>query len=81
MPVSSLKAAPKELETCAEGVRSICLAALTIAAEGGRADIVKPLQGIGSGVFEMALPVRAMHFAWSTLYSLPTKRHRNARSI
>jgi phage-related protein len=35
--------------------RSICLTALTIAAEGGKADIAKPLHGLGSGVFEIAL--------------------------
>ena len=34
----------------------MCLAALTIAAEGGKADIAKPMLGLGSGVFEIALP-------------------------
>jgi phage-related protein len=29
---------------------------LTIAAEGGKAGIAKPMQGMGSGVFEIALP-------------------------
>jgi hypothetical protein len=38
-----------------KGAQSICLAALTIAAEGGKADIAKPLHGVGSGVFEIAL--------------------------
>jgi len=38
-----------------EGARSICLAALTIAAEGGKADIAKPMHGMGSGLFEIAL--------------------------
>jgi phage-related protein len=28
---------------------------LTIAAEGGKADIVKPVRGMGSGLFEVAL--------------------------
>ena len=37
-------------------------AALTIAAEGGKADIVKPLRGLGSGVFEIALPFRGNAF-------------------
>lgn len=32
--------------------------ALTIAAEGGKADIAKPLSGFGSGVFEIALKHR-----------------------
>ena len=42
--------------------RSICLAALTIAAEGGKADIAKPMQGLGSGVFEIALAFRGDAF-------------------
>ena len=52
-----------------EGIRdvpgrasSICLAALTIAAEGGKADIAKPMRGMGSGVFEIALPFRGDAF-------------------
>ena len=40
----------------------MCLAALTIAAEGGKADIAKPLKGLGSGVFEIALPFRGDAF-------------------
>lgn len=40
----------------------ICLAALTIAAEGGKADIVKPMHGVGGGVFEIALPYRGDAF-------------------
>ena len=55
-PVSWIKAALKEFETFPEGARSICLAALTVAAEGGKADIAKPMQGMGSGVFEIVLP-------------------------
>jgi phage-related protein len=35
---------------------------LTIAAEGGKADIAKPLLGLGSGVFEIALPFRGDAF-------------------
>jgi phage-related protein len=57
-PVSWIKAALKEFSTFPEGARSICLAALTIAAEGGKADIAKPMHGMGSGVFEIALPFR-----------------------
>ena len=37
-PVSWIRAALKEFEKFPEGARSICLAALTIAAEGGKAD-------------------------------------------
>jgi phage-related protein len=61
-PVSWIKAALKQYEEFPEGVRSICLAALTIAAEGGKADIAKPLHGMGSGVFEIALPYRGDAF-------------------
>src|SRR5437667_1948423 len=57
-PVSWIRAALKAFETFPEGARSICLAALTIAAEGGKADTAKPLHGMGSGVFEIALPFR-----------------------
>lgn len=61
-PVSWIKAALKEFETFPPGAKSICLAALTIAAEGGKADIAKPLHGMGSGVFEIALPFRGDAF-------------------
>ena len=54
-PISWIRAALKEFETFPLGSRSICLAALTIAAEGGKADIAKPMRGLGSGVFEIAL--------------------------
>jgi phage-related protein len=57
-PVSWIRAALKEFQAFPEGARAICLAALTIAAEGGKADIAKPMHGIGSGVFEIALPFR-----------------------
>jgi len=55
-PISWIKAARKEFDRFPEGAQSICLAALTIAAEGGKADIAKPMVGMGSGVFELALP-------------------------
>jgi len=38
------------------------MAALTIAAEGGKADIVKPFKGLGSGILEIALPWRGDAF-------------------
>jgi phage-related protein len=57
-PVSWIRAALKEFETFPEGAREICLTALTIAAEGGKADIAKTMRGMGSGVFEIALPFR-----------------------
>jgi len=61
-PVSWIAAALREFETFPEGVRSICLSALTIAAEGGKADVAKPLHGMGTGVFEIGLPCRSDAF-------------------
>jgi phage-related protein len=61
-PISWIKAALGEFQTFREGARSICLAALTIAAEGGKADIAKPMRGMGSGLFEIALPFRGDAF-------------------
>src|SRR5271166_5285051 len=61
-PISWIRAALKEFETFPEGARSICLTALTIAAEGGKADIVKPMHGLGSGVYEIALPFKGDAF-------------------
>src|ERR1700686_3036058 len=60
--VSWVKGALKEFESFPEGARSICLAALTIAAEGGKADVAKPMRGLGSGVFEIALAFRGDAF-------------------
>jgi phage-related protein len=57
-PVSWIKAALKDFQRFPEEARTICLSALTIAAEGGKADIAKPMHGLGSGVFEIALPFR-----------------------
>jgi phage-related protein len=61
-PVSWIKAALQEFETFPEAARSTCLRALTIAAEGAKADIAKPMLGLGSGVFEIALPFRGDAF-------------------
>lgn len=57
-PISWVAAARKEFESFPEGAKTICLTALTIAADGGKADIAKPLKGLGSGVMEVALPYR-----------------------
>ncbi len=61
-PISWVRAALKEFETFPDGARSICMTALTIAAEGGKSDIAKPMHGLGSGVFEIALPFRGDAF-------------------
>jgi phage-related protein len=67
-PVSWIKAALKEFETFPEDVRLACLSALTIAAEGGKADIAKPMLGMGSGVFEVAL--RSTGSAFRAVYAV-----------
>jgi phage-related protein len=56
--ISWIKAALKEFEKFPLDAQEICFSALTIAAEGGKAEIAKPLTGLGSGVFEIALPFR-----------------------
>ena len=61
-PVSWIKAALRDFEEFPEGAKSILLGALTIAAEGGKADIAKPLRGFGSGVLEVALAYRGDAF-------------------
>jgi phage-related protein len=61
-PISWVSAALKEFGRFPEGAQAICLAALTIAAEGGKADIAKPMKGFGSGVLEIALPYRGNAF-------------------
>jgi phage-related protein len=57
-PISWVKAARKEFEKFPEGSQTEILRALTIAAEGQKADIAKPMKGLGSGVFEIALAWR-----------------------
>jgi phage-related protein len=61
-PISWIKAARKDFERFPLEVQSICLSALTIAAEGGKADITKPFKGLGSGILEIALPWRGDAF-------------------
>jgi phage-related protein len=67
-PISWVRAALKEFETFPAGVRSTCLAALTIAAAGGKADIAKPVHGLGSGMIEIALPFKGD--AFRVIYAL-----------
>jgi phage-related protein len=54
-PVSWINAALKDFKTFPADAQSIFLNALAVAAEGGNADIAKPMHGLGSGVFEIAL--------------------------
>jgi phage-related protein len=67
-PVSWIKAARKDFEKFPAEAQGICLTALTITAEGGKADIAKPMKGLGAGVFEIALPFRGD--AFRVIYAL-----------
>jgi len=61
-PISWIKAARKDFEKFPAEAQEICKDALTLAAEGGNAEIAKPLHGLGSGVIEIALPFRGNAF-------------------
>ena len=61
-PISWIKAARREFEKFPAEAQAICLTALTVAAEGGKADIAKPMLGLGSGILEIALPFRGNAF-------------------
>ena len=54
-PIGWVRAARKAYETFPVTVRDRVNTALTIAAEGSKADIAKPLKGLGSGVMEIAV--------------------------
>ena len=54
-PISWLKGALKDFEAFPDDARLEAATALTVAAEGGKADTAKPMHGLGSGVFEIAL--------------------------
>jgi len=61
-PISWLSPAQKAFDDFPEGAREIIIDALSVAAEGGKAAIAKPMKGLGSGVFEIALPFRGNAF-------------------
>jgi len=57
-PISWIKAARKVFDGFPKGAQDKILRVLTVTAEGRKADIAKPLKGLGSGVFEVALKYR-----------------------
>ena len=67
-PISWIKAARKAFDGFPEGAQDEILRVLTVAAEGRKADIAKPLKGFGSGVFEVAVKYRTD--AYRTVYAL-----------
>jgi phage-related protein len=61
-PVSWIAAARKAFDAFPIDARDTILDALTVAANDGMARIVKPMKGLGSGVFEVALRNRGNAF-------------------
>lgn len=61
-PISWLTPARRAFDEFPEGARETLIDALSVAAEGGKAGIAKPMKGLGSGVFEIALPYRGNAF-------------------
>ena len=64
-----MKAARKDFEEFPEGTQIEILRALTIAAEGRKADIAKPMKGLGAGIYEIALTWRGN--AYRAVYAVP----------
>lgn len=65
-PISWVSAARNEFERFPAGAQEICLTALTVAAEGGKADIAKPLKGLGLALSRSRFPIVAMPFGSCT---------------
>ena len=65
-PIGWIRGARKAYEAFPDAVRNRVNTALTIAAEGGKADIAKPLKGLGPGVMQIA--VRYRSDAWRVVY-------------
>ena len=65
-PIGWIRPARRDFGTFPAAVRDRVNTALTIAAEGGKADIVKPLKGLGPGIMEIA--VRHRTDAWRVVY-------------
>jgi phage-related protein len=66
--VSWIKAARKDFERFPKGAKDRALDGLTVVADGGTPDIAKPLTGLGSGVWELAIKERGD--AWRVVYAL-----------
>ncbi|MCZ6718376.1 MAG: type II toxin-antitoxin system RelE/ParE family toxin [Gammaproteobacteria bacterium] len=56
--ISWVRAARKDFERFPAGTQLTIRRALTVVAEGQMADTAKPMKGLGSGVFEIALRYR-----------------------
>ncbi len=64
--ISWIKAAKKAYRAFPPPVRDRINTALTIAARGSKADVAKPLKGLGSSVMEIAIRHRKQ--AWRVVY-------------
>jgi phage-related protein len=67
-PISWVRACRKEFEAFPDAARLEVERALTVAAEGRKADIAKPMKGLGSGIYEIALRFR--NDAYRVVYAL-----------
>ena len=67
-PISWVKAARKEFDAFPVGAQDDILAALTMAVDGGFPSHVKPMKGLGKGVYEVALRHRTD--AYRAVYTL-----------
>ncbi len=61
-PISWLRPARKAFDEFPEGARDVIVDALSVAAEGGKVGIAKPMKGLGSGMLEIALQYRGDAF-------------------
>lgn len=61
-PISWIKAAQKDFDQFPEPVKVDALRALSIAADGSKADTVKPLKGMDGGIMEIVLRHRGDAF-------------------
>jgi phage-related protein len=61
-PISWIKAARKDFEDFPTAVQNEALLALSVAADGYKPDIAKPLKGFDSGVLELVLRHRGDAF-------------------
>lgn len=67
-PISWLKAALREFDSFPDDVRRAVARALTVAAEGEKADKAKPFKAVEGGVFEIALKHRGN--AYRVIYAV-----------
>src|ERR687891_475698 len=66
--ISWVKAALRDFQAFPETVREQMTTALRLAARGEKADKAKPMKGLGTGVFDMALAYRGD--AYRTVYAV-----------